>query len=111
MPPRVFLAESSTRYDVSAAKPYGEIVHLLKRPMSPFNTTAIVEEFRAALEEHQFDPDVDYVCMTGSSLVVALLLATLSAEYERLHLLMFEATTSAYKDRWLDTELKDEATK
>lgn len=105
--PRVFLAEFNPKYDVHDAERYGTLVHLLKAQMSPFDTTGMVEALRKALDDNCFDPERDFICMTGPSLVVAMLLGTITADWERVRLLMFDAKSHFYRDRWFNTESRD----
>ena len=96
---RVFLAEPNGRYDLTAAREFGDIVYLSDQSMNPFDTATVVDKLETALIQAGFKPDEDYICMTGQSLTVAMLLAVAAATYPMVRLLMFDARGSNYRER------------
>lgn len=98
--PRVILVERNERYDVSSATTFGEILYLCDRPVNPFNTVGAVELFQERLVQMEYDPEVDYLCMTGQSLTVAMLLGVAVKLYGRVRLLMFHAREREYRERF-----------
>ena len=100
---RVFLPYRSSRFNITDAERFGEIIFLTKpREFSPFNTTLTVEALHAALEEAEFNPDEDFVCLTGEVLITAIFLAVASERYGRVKLLMFDAKVGRYAERMID---------
>jgi hypothetical protein len=101
--PRVFLIEENLRYDLSGLAPYGAVVFLNgDRAMNPFNTTHIPAQIRDGLRREEFDPAIDYVCMTGQNLKIAMFLAVAAHDYGPLRLLFFEASSETYVERVFD---------
>jgi len=98
---KVFLPQPNERFDVSGAKKFGEVVHLLDFA-NPFNTTSVAEKLVESLEENNFNPEKDYLCMTGSPLVLAILLAVAFEKYGTIRMLMFDAKESNYRERRLE---------
>lgn len=99
MLPRVVLAEPAPRFDLSAAARHGDLVFLSSDIMNPFTTDGMVNIFRHRLKEIDFNPDKDFLCMTGSNLTVGVMMATAARMYPTLKVLMFHAPTSDYRAR------------
>lgn len=99
---RVIFAEPNKRYSVRAAERYGIRV-CLSQEVNPFDAQATISHFKSGLEGLFFDPDRDFVCLTGDVLSVALLLSTVLAVYGRCTTLMFDASGSQYKQRRIVT--------
>jgi len=97
MKPRVFLIERC-QYDLAQAEEYGQVVYLTERRFNPFDANA---ELRIAdmLATLGFDPSVDLICLTGKVINVAILVGVATAKYGEIRLLMFDATSSAYRER------------
>lgn len=93
---RVFVPQISQKFDMGDAKRYGTIVPLTEERIDPLNPPSVVSLFISQLENLDFDPEKDYVCLTGSQLVTAMFLAVLSARYEELKLLIFDSRNSSY---------------
>lgn len=104
MSSRVFFAAYSDRFDVSDVRRYGEPVYLLER-QRPHATEvqSIVEILHDRLSEENFDPDVDYVAVTGPTVYVALLVADVLATCEGARLLVFDAPKDRYEAADLET--------
>ena len=100
---RVFTPEPTDRYDLTEAQVFGEVVPLLKSA-APFSPEGIMLDFNAAFEDQQFNPAVDFICLTGKSLAVALLLSAALLRYDKIKVLMFDAPTSKYIQRNIDKE-------
>ena len=96
---RVFLAEPNGRFDLSSAESFGVIEYLSSRRLDPFNTDTTVDFIKNRLQEVDFDLEVDFICMTGNSLILALMLSTAISSYYSVKLLMFDAKNSAYRER------------
>ena len=98
----VYLAEPNPRYDLSALQPYGEIKTVSDRPLNPFDITTCFEELSSGLRN--FDPTEDYICLTGRVQTVAYLLAIAHNKYPIIRVLLFDATTSNYRERIFTNE-------
>ena len=96
---RVFLPEPNGRFDLSTAEIFGVIEYLSERRLDPFNTDTTVDFFKSRLQEVNFDPEIDFICMTGNSLILALMLSVVVSSYYSVKLLMFDAKNSAYRER------------
>lgn len=101
--PMVVLPDHS-HYSVAAAQEFGEIVYLSTRKLDPLNPAACASLFRTRLEQIKFDPDNDFICLTGHQLTTALYLAVVTAIFPTVRLLMFDARTSSYCERVFSTE-------
>lgn len=98
MTSRVFVAEPNEQYDLSAASERGSLVYLARR-VNPISTAETVRMFLDALEEHKFDPDVDWICLSGKTATLCLLIAAAASHYEKLPLLIFDARNGTYAER------------
>ena len=102
---RGFLAEPNHRYDLTAAASFGDIQYLMvRKPLNPLNVQETMERLVYSLKDNKFDPANDYICLTGQSLTVALLLAVASQSYSTFKVLMYDARTSSYVERVYTTE-------
>lgn len=102
--PRVFVLQKQTKYDVSAAKYYTKsFVYIAdNEKISPFDTYALIELIEHKLKVADFDPDVDFICLTGASVLLSLFLATIVRKYSMsttFKLLIYDARKSKYQLR------------
>lgn len=105
MIPRVFFPIQSGQYNTQRATEYGERVFLIKTDdMSPFNTEVYGKIYRKELAQQQFNPDEDFIVLTGPLNFVALLFGIALARYRTVKTLMFDARTSAYIERIVRAE-------
>lgn len=105
---QVIVPEASTRYNTDPAREYGELAYLTDRRVDPMNPEGVVSLFRSRLMDLHFDPEEDFICLTGHQLVTALFLAVAVSDYGAVRVLMFDARTSKYRERVLDTTHEDE---
>lgn len=97
---RVFIPEENQRYNFDAAKTYGELLFMGEQgTVNPFKPDIEMDEMLNGLEDQDFDPKEDFLCLTGKSLVVALFLAAAVRKYGTVKTLMFDARVSAYRER------------
>jgi hypothetical protein len=96
---RVFLPVSYSKLDYSLAGDFGEIVFVCEEHLNPFSPDKCIEALMVGLSEENFDPEVDYICMTGQSLILAYTLSAAIFVYGRVNILLFDATTNNYKMR------------
>lgn len=106
--PRVILAEKTSKYDLSAASTHGVLVALSDTQLNPFSPGGAIGIFSHRLKSIGFNPDEDLICLTGSSITVALLLATVAQMYPTFKMLMFHAGTSDYRVRIFSRETHNE---
>lgn len=106
-------AFEQTRQDLDGAAEYGQ-VHYLFQPNSGRNsrssiwdTENIAEEIIAALNKCNYDPAIDYICISGSIVPLAIYIATVTAEYGRFKALLFDAKDRNYVCRELGREFDD----
>jgi len=96
---RVFLAEPNPRYDISTAESFGTVQYLLPNGCNPFDMAGTSFQLIAALESIKFNPKQDYICMTGNTLTIAMLLSIVSNLNDVVRLLVFDARRSAYIEK------------
>lgn len=103
---RVFVLQKQGRYDISAVKYYSKnIIYIVNdEHINPFDTSGFVELVKHRLIMEDFNPDFDFICLTGSSILLSLFLAVIVAHYNytNIKILMFDAKLSRYKLRLLN---------
>ena len=99
--PKVFVVQSNTKFDSSKAEQFGDRVFLLGEGtfVSPFNTDELVADLIAGLQSHDYNPQHDFIVLTGPSISMGLLLAICAARHPVIQTLMFDAKTASYKAR------------
>lgn len=102
--PRVIIAEATTRFSLEKAQNHGTIVALSHTTLNPFTVDGAVGIFNRRLDDINFDPSIDFVCLTGGSLIVGLFMAVIGAKYKGkpVKLLMYHAETSDYRIRMME---------
>lgn len=97
--PRVIILEP-TSLVVTSAKDFGEIVFVseLSR-FNLFNIDDIIEQTKDRLELIKYNPDEDFICLTGNAQKVAIFVAVISGMYSEFSLLLFDAREAKYKER------------
>ena len=85
------------RFNCDSAGEYGDLVHAYPEGVSPFNTDFLTDRLFESVED--FDPDTDFIAMTGNNVVLALAVALMLSSYGRVRLLIFDARTSKYVER------------
>ena len=99
---RVIFATDRLRLDVSSAEEHGEIVYLLtgdEQP-SPFRPENVVDDFTNRLDELEFNPERDYIALSGPAFLTSMLLATVCKRCDRhVNVLLFDATNDRYVSR------------
>lgn len=101
---RVF-ALSPSKYDITGATEYGEIVYLyndINKPRMPY---AFVDDFGQdvwrRMEQNSYDPDKDYLLIVGSHVILAQWVAAVISECEWCNALLFNSTDEIYVPRIL----------
>ncbi len=103
MIPKVFLVEPNDRFVLTSAETFGEILYLTESRLDPFNLPVVIDSIYDGFIACEFNPKTDYVCMTGNTLVLAVMLAVAVSLYDNLRLLMFDARTSKYRERTMES--------
>jgi len=99
---RIFILQINSKYDVSAAKTYGQIIYLVNGPLNPFDTDAFVSAVEYELYTTcKFNAKKDVICLTGSSILVAMFLAVVARRHKKINMLLFDAKISKYRLRVL----------
>ena len=99
--PRVFLLQPSDKPLANAAD-FGEITIMISGRLNPIAVTETSELIANTLEQMAFDADVDHICMTGQTLSLALLAATVMDLYGTLPMLVYDARSGSYATRTLE---------
>ena len=99
---RVFLPHKTDK-DVSSAKVYGDIFYLCD-DCQVFDVDGTLRTFHKALNMFEFDPEQDYICMTGRPLALAFLLVLVMKRFDRVRLLFHNAKFNAYRSRMFTVE-------
>jgi hypothetical protein len=91
------------KFDVRPAEEFGEVLYLLDKAPSPFNPDGAVQAIGKRIQEIHFEPEHDYFCFAGSTLVVSLALLAFTKEIEgEFNVLMFDASIGKYRLRALN---------
>lgn len=93
---RVFIPVANNRFDIEQAKVFGDIVYLSKVHIPPFLIERTSDAMLAGIKREKFDPDNDFLALTGNSITLALCLATFAVQFPKIKILLFDATTSMY---------------
>ncbi len=97
---RVFIPEMlNSRFDLSSAKRYGELVPLSDERLKPFDPQGCCDTLWAALNVQGYDNYEDFICLTGHTLIVGLVMATVLANRDTVRFLMFDAKNKEYCER------------
>lgn len=104
---RVFVLQKQSRYDVSAVKFYSpNIVYIADQEnLNPFDTVLFAELVEHKLKVEKFDADNDFICLTGSSVLLVMFLAILVRQYifnSQFKILVYDARRSKYQLRLLN---------
>lgn len=97
---RVFIFDetSTSRYDVTSAKEFGELVYMF--PRGKARAGIFTEEFGVdvskRLMELQYSPADDYICVSGSFAPVLMLALNVFERYECINLLVFNSVHGSY---------------
>ena len=111
MKPRVFILQDqrNSRYDISGVKYYSqELIYVINNErVNPFDVYEFTELVRHRLIMETFNPEKDFICLTGSSILLSLFLAAIVRKYVnacQFKILIFDAKTNRYKLRMLNFE-------
>ena len=97
---RVYLFDPGVRFNTNSASSYGEVVRAYPEGISLFNTDQLTAVIFDTLR--RFDPDEDFITLTGNNVVLSLAVALALSAYGRVKLLIFDARTSKYVERTIE---------
>lgn len=102
----VFIFEP-TRQSVDPATEFGTVQYLFEpntgqnSRSSIWETDCVAEEIIATLHKRNYDPAIDFICVSGNAIALAIYIATVVAEYGRIKALLFDARERNYVCREL----------
>jgi len=96
----VLFAAPSTRFNMSAAEPFGDIEFLMDGDVvNAFRTDDLVKRVHSELDELNFNPETDFFGITGATATVAIVFGVMLAKYKRVRVLLFDAVNDGYVER------------
>lgn len=106
--PHVFIPEiPSTRFDLSTAELFGDIVYLCQK-LYPFKPEECADSLYNALIDNNYDPETDYICLAGSTLSLCILVSVVVSNFGSVRCLMYDARAKTYCERMLTQIIYDE---
>lgn len=102
---RVFLLNMGY-HDYSSAAEFGEFIPLSKGRVNITNTDRLEGEMQDLFEENSFNPERDYVLLSGSILQAYLMGGYLGKKYGTIKTLYWDALLGAYREREFSFERK-----
>lgn len=109
MKSRVFILQDqrNSRYDISGVKYYSkELVYVMDNErVNPFDINEFTELVRHRLIMENFNPEKDFICLTGSSILLSVFLAAIVRKCTyacQFKVLIFDAKKNQYKLRMLN---------
>lgn len=95
---RVFVMDEDPKRDVSDARRFGELMHVYvhgsRKPALWSN--ALMVDALARMEAMEYDPDIDFVVVTGNMAMIAMLIANLMARDGTINMLLFDSLQEEY---------------
>lgn len=95
---KVFIPEPNRRFDMRRANSFGDLTYMCHQ-LDPLNVDETIASLQEALDREQFDPDTDFLLMTGDQYIIALTLALMANRYRQVKTLMFNAKTAHYVEK------------
>lgn len=100
---RVFQVAPHSRYNTEGAKEFGEIVYLMEDiRISPLRPEELISVIFRRLAELEYDPDIDFVVLTGGQYLVIIMSDCISYLYGSYKALLFDAHAGGYVCRHLN---------
>jgi hypothetical protein len=101
MTARVFFVSKDMRFDVRPAATFGEPTFLFEGAPNAFALGKLSAEILEQLDAANFNENTDFVAMTGPTVALVTLFATIIGEYGRVRALIFDARNDSYRERVL----------
>ena len=98
---RVVFVHPNRRFNVEDARSFGRLVFLFEnqRGIDHMNPGMVLRRLQEALDREDFDPENDFVAVTGSSVLLSLLMVVLGRRYGKIRLLIWDHRTESYVHR------------
>ena len=100
--PRVFFPVKIDKFDISHAEKFGDIIFLSEDYISPFNINEAIWKFMNTLLKSEFNPEEDYICMTGNSLILCWFSISIITVFEKVKVLLFDSRAGQYQEKILE---------
>ncbi len=92
-----FVTEVAERFNIDQVREFGSPVLLFEKDnRSPYRVNDVIADIEKALRQNRFDPQVDYIALTGSYYMVLLMMATVANSYDEFQVLMFSPAHDGY---------------
>lgn len=108
MKSRVFILQDqrNSRYDISSVKYYSkELIYVIDNErINPFDINEFTELIKHRFIMENFNPEKDFICLTGSSVLLSVFLAVIVMKYSyagQFKVLIYDARNNKYKLRML----------
>ena len=100
---KVFIIERPrNNIDVSDARKFGDIVYVFDhddRRCGVWQITLFGQTILRRLESLGFDPESDYVCVTGAMVTVLIAIVAVAQRYDEFNALLFNAVNNCYVEK------------
>lgn len=104
--PKVFIIEPVRQHiDVSKAQKFGDIIYVFEindRRCSAFQIIHFGRTVLQRLEQLEFDPKLDFVCIVGAMLTVTIAIIAIAQRYDVFNVLLFNSVDDAYVEKRFD---------
>lgn len=99
MTSRVFVIEPTRPDFLQGLQEYGEVVFIFQGSRASLFSDDFQTQLIASLREHNFDPDEDFVAVTGKQVPLFIFAAAVVANYGEVDALMFSSSERRYIQR------------
>jgi len=96
---KVFIAEPNKRFSFDDAAKFGTITYISDIALNPFQPELVLFQMHSGLNSNKYNPEQDFICMTGNSLILSFMLVTVAQITDSMKLLMFDSRSSSYRER------------
>lgn len=100
------IAIEPCNFDLTPAMVFGEVVFLFERTGE--RTSIWSEDFSSCvldkLEEINYDPDIDFIVVSGAIVTLSLAIAVIAADYGVIKLLLYHSAEAGYVSRKITCE-------
>lgn len=96
---RVFIVVRNSRFDVTPAEEFGRVEYVFDDDsVSPFSQS-VTDDIARRLRDANFDPERDYIALTGPTIMVSLLVGVAMSSWPSIRTLLFDARKEGYRER------------
>lgn len=105
---KVFFVERSPRFNTRSADRFGTVTFLMENDaFSPFQTDRVMKTVNDKLTAEGYDPERDFIAITGGHVLVAMFLASALYRSGKVRALLFDARSSRYQERIIEAQAED----